>query len=161
MSGVILSGVNVQKLQRSVHIIWIQTIFPMLHIVLNAPTPLARLFNFKMDNTSYFALNRFFMFRDEADAHLKSVYHRVLVLVNCKMPCYFLPCWVISWPDKVHYLFLSYKTSKDDHALNKSGGSKVSLWTWSERPRRTFCHDGTCFRFSLNWVLKRLSVDSL
>ena len=43
---------------------------------------------------------------------------------NSEMPCYFLPCWVISWPDKVHNLFSSHQKSKDNQykftALNKS-----------------------------------------
>ena len=43
---------------------------------------------------------------------------------NGKMPCSSLPCWVISWPDKVHHFFPSHKKSKDDQqkftALNNN-----------------------------------------
>ena len=79
---------------------------------------------------------------------------------NGNMPRNSLPCWVISWPDKVHHFFPSHKKSKDDQQkFTAFNNSMAEVNCVALKGIRTFCL-ATRFRFS-HKILKVSSVDSL
>ena len=131
----------------------------MLHIELNLLTPEARFMqcNFKMDRCKFHSIG--FVGFVTKQMHT-SRFLTEFTSCNGKMPRNSLPCWVISWYDKVHYLFASHQKSKDDQqkftAFNKSMAEVNCV---SLKDIRTFCH-ATRFRFS-NKILRVSSVDSL
>ena len=132
----------------------------MLHIVLNLLTPEARLmqYNFKIDRYKFHSIG--FVGFVTKQMHT-SRFLTEFTSCNGKMPCSSLPCWVISWPDKVHHFFPSHKKSKDDQqkftALNNNKSmAEVKCLSEPGLKDGTFCR-GARFRFSLTFKC-RLSI---
>ena len=53
---------------------------------------------------------------------------------NSKMPCYSLPCWVISWPDEVHHLFPC------SHQNPRMTNRNLQHWTITNWMAEVKCH---------------------
>ena len=126
--------------------------FPVLHIVLTHPwlTPVARfmLCNFKMDRYKFLWIGSMgFVTKQMHTSRFGSPSLPVIVKWHGNS----LPCWVISWSDKVHHFFPSLQKSKDDRfsftAFNKSMAEVNCVALKDIRP---FCH-ATRFRFSHNY----------
>ena len=132
----------------------------MLHIVLNALTPVACFMqcNFKMDRCKFHSIG--FVGFVTKQMHT-SRFLTEFTSCNSKMPCNSLPCWVISWPDKVHHFFPSHQKSKDDHSYSFqqiNGGSKLCC---SERHQDTLsCNPLSFLTQNIKSVVYRFSLDS-
>ena len=132
----------------------------MLHIVLNALTPVARFMqcNFKMDRCKFHSIG--FVGFVTKQMHT-SRFLTEFTSCNGKMPCNSLPCWVISWPDKVHHFFPSHQKSKDDQSYSFqqiNGGSKLCF---SERHQDILsCNPLSFLTQNINSVVCRFSFVS-
>ena len=132
----------------------------MLHIELNSLTRVARLMqcSFKMDRYKFHSIG--FVGFVTKQMHT-SRFLTEFTSCNGKMPCNSLPCWVISWPDKVHHFFPSHQKSKDDHSYSFqqiNGGSKLCF---SERHQDILsCNPLSFLTQNINSVVCRFSFVS-
>ena len=127
--------------------------------MLNALTPVARFMqcSFKMDRYKFHSIA--FVGFVTKQMHT-SRFLTEFTSCNGNMPRNSLPCWVISWPDKVHHFFPSHKKSKDDQQkFTAFNNSMAEVNCVALKGIRTFCL-ATRFRFS-HKILKVSSVDSL
>ena len=126
--------------------------------MLNALTPVACFMqcNFKMDRCKFHSIG----FVGFVTKQMHTSRFLTEFTSYSKMPCNSLPCWVISWPDKVHHFFPSHQKSKDNQqkftAFNKSMAEVNCV---ALKDIGTFCH-ATRFRFS-HKILRVSSADSL
>ena len=128
--------------------------------MLNLLTPVARLIqcNFKMDRHKFHSIGLVGFVTKQMHT---SRFLTEFTSCNGKMPCNSLPCWVISWPDKVHHFFPSHQKSKDDHSYSFqqiNGGSKLYF---SERHQDILsCNPLSFLTQNIISVVCRFSLDS-
>ena len=97
----------------------------MLHIELNLLTPEARFMqcNFKMDRYKFHSIG--FVGFVTKQMHT-SRFLTEFTSYNSKIPCNSLPCWVMSWPDKVHIIFFLRIRNPSIYSFQQiNGGSKL------------------------------------